>query len=277
MESITIANGYAPLISMDDAWGGAIFCDNGASPMIVDCVLLNNTAMGWPSNGYGGGVASRGDARPTLIGCRLIQNEATFGGGIYGDFATVEGCQFLDNTAGIGAGARLRTAGPGVVSGCTYARNSASYRGGGLYCSGGTWVIVGSTFCQNSAGNSGGGIACREGLLDVSNTIVAFSSEGEAVFLDGGASAVLTCCDLYGNAGGDWTGSIADQLGVNGNISEDPLFCDLPALDLTLHSDSPCAPEYNPECGLIGAWPVGCGPSSTVPCTWGALKSLFRR
>ncbi len=77
----------------------------------------------------------------------------------------------------------------------------------------------------------------------------------------------LTCYDLYDNAGGDWTGPIAGQLDVNGNISEDRLFCDLPALDLTPQSDSPCAPDFNPECGLIGAGPVGCGPSSTVPCT----------
>jgi predicted outer membrane repeat protein len=277
VESITIANGYAPLISMDDAWGGAIFCDNGASPMIVDCVLLNNTAMGWPSNGYGGGVASRGASRPSLIRCQMVENAAWSGGGAYGRFALLEDCQFSYNSASIGGGATVLATDSGIVSRCTFARNSASYRGGGLYCGLGTCVISGSTFCLNSADDDGGGIACRDGILDLSGTIVAFSSKGEAVFLDEGASAFVMCSDLFGNAGGDWTGPIEDQLGVNGNISEDPLFCDLPELDLTLQSDSPCAPDFNPECGLIGAWPVGCGPSSTVPCTWGALKSLFRR
>jgi hypothetical protein len=57
-----------------------------------------------------------------------------------------------------------------------------------------------------------------------------------------------------GNWGINWGGS-AGQYGINGNISEDPLFCDPEAGDFTLHGDSPCAPYSapNPECGLIGA------------------------
>jgi len=66
---------------------------------------------------------------------------------------------------------------------------------------------------------------------------------------------------VYGNAGGDWTGCIADQYGINGNISEDPLFCDAENGDFTIRDDySPCAPANNPECGLIGALGVDCIP-----------------
>ena len=61
-------------------------------------------------------------------------------------------------------------------------------------------------------------------------------------------------------------GGVADQYDVNGNISEDPLFCDPPSLDLRLHVDSPCAAEG--VCGLIGAWPVGCGPAPVEETTW---------
>jgi hypothetical protein len=32
-------------------------------------------------------------------------------------------------------------------------------------------------------------------------------------------------------------------------------------LPFYLHENSPCAEENNPECGLIGRWPVGCGPA----------------
>jgi hypothetical protein len=69
----------------------------------------------------------------------------------------------------------------------------------------------------------------------------------------------LTCCDVYGNQGGDWIGCIADQYGTAGNISADPLFCDPVAGDHGLVSpDSPCLPENN-ECGvLIGAHGLGC-------------------
>lgn len=116
-------------------------------------------------------------------------------------------------------------------------------------------------------------------LLSVDNTTVAFSTLGRALDSYGGASAgPLACCDFYGNAGGDWVGCVASQYGVNGNISEDPLFCDPGNQDFTLHADSPCAPftSPNPECDLIGAWPVGCGPTPTAETTWGAIKALYR-
>jgi len=112
---------------------------------------------------------------------------------------------------------------------------------------------------------------------------VAGSIEGEAIYCDGGSSATLSCCDLYRNAGGDWVGPIADQLGVNGNIALDPLFCndahipEPPLRDeysLTLHADSPCAAENNPECGQIGAWPVGCPASGGAEEERGIVEGL---
>jgi len=91
----------------------------------------------------------------------------------------------------------------------------------------------------------------------------------------------LMCCDLYGNVGGDWTGYIADQLGLDGNFSADPLFCDTASGDLTLEECSPCLPGSHPDgysCGgVIGAFGAGCECSSgTEPTSWGAIKALYR-
>jgi hypothetical protein len=106
----------------------------------------------------------------------------------------------------------------------------------------------------------------------VERTVISHSTRGQAVYCDATSTAALTCCDIYGNAGGDWTGSIAGQYGLGGNISEDPLFCDAAGwfyeLPLEYHfglnSDSPCAPfsDPNPECDLIGAFGVACGPAA---------------
>jgi hypothetical protein len=101
----------------------------------------------------------------------------------------------------------------------------------------------------------------------------AFSTAGEAINTNPGL-AVLTCCDLYGNPGGDWVGGVADQYGVRGNISADPLFCDPGGDDFRLQEGSPCAPGE--ECGLMGAWPVGCGGTPVEETSWGAVKALFR-
>ena len=108
----------------------------------------------------------------------------------------------------------------------------------------------------------------------MNNTVVAFGTAGEGVV----GNVTATCCDIYGNAGGDWVGTIAGQLGQDGNICEDPLFCDPENGDFTLHCTSPCAPftPPNTECDLIGAWPIGCGGTPVVESTWGAIKAMFR-
>jgi hypothetical protein len=95
------------------------------------------------------------------------------------------------------------------------------------------------------------------------NTIIAFSRQGEGVSCMYDGTITLSCCDVYGNEGGDWIGCIEDQYhpGLYGNICEDPFFCDRMNGDWRLEEDSPCAPftPPNPTCSLIGAWSVGCG------------------
>jgi hypothetical protein len=108
-------------------------------------------------------------------------------------------------------------------------------------------------------------------------SIVAFGYKGEAVVCSQpGGTVLFSCCDVFGNEDGDWTGCISGQNGVDGNIGEDPLFCyhANPSERYSLHSDSPCAPESNPNCGGIGALGVGCGPTPVRTTTWGRVKSL---
>jgi len=120
---------------------------------------------------------------------------------------------------------------------------------------------------------TGGGICCVWPDVTIDGTIIAFSQSGGALT---GHPPTLSCCDLYGNVGGDWVGVIADQYGIRGNISADPLFCDPLNENFHLQEGSPGGPDYNPDCGLIGAWPVGCGGTPSEATSWGALKALFR-
>ena len=106
--------------------------------------------------------------------------------------------------------------------------------------------------------------------------IVASSYTGAGVACSSDGSVSLTCCDLFGNEGGDWVGDIADQASINGNISDDPLFCDLDSDDLHLMPSSPCAPVNSAGCGLIGAMDVGCGPIAVGPMSWSAIKGRYR-
>ena len=69
----------------------------------------------------------------------------------------------------------------------------------------------------------------------------------------------MSCTDIFGNAGGNWTSCIADQLGINGNFSLNPQFCNAGGRDYRLAQGSPCTAANAPAgCGLIGAFPIGC-------------------
>jgi len=70
----------------------------------------------------------------------------------------------------------------------------------------------------------------------------------------------ISCCNVYANTGGNYK-EIADPTGTDGNISEDPLFCDPSGGNFSLRSYSPCIPGAHPDgydCGLIGASGWGC-------------------
>ncbi len=58
-----------------------------------------------------------------------------------------------------------------------------------------------------------------------------------------------------------------------GNLFVDPLLCDPENGDLTLRSNSPCAPNNSPAgCGLIGACEVGCEGVPVEVITWSRIK-----
>jgi len=116
---------------------------------------------------------------------------------------------------------------------------------------------------SNSAGNYGAGVCSSLGSSpSIGNTIIAFSQQSEAVACTTESYTIVTSSDIYGNAGGDWTGCLVDQNGTNGNMAEDPLFCDVGSFDFHLDAGSPCAEGNNPIYGQIGALPVGCGLTS---------------
>ncbi|MCK4304914.1 MAG: hypothetical protein KAY24_11815 [Candidatus Eisenbacteria sp.] len=238
LEGVTIENGYAT------HGGGVVF---SGTVLIANCIFLGNTAAE-----LGGGVEACG-GEGTLINCAFVGNSALDGGGVQCD------------------------AGMTVLDGCTFSGNWASF-GGGLSCRGDA-VVTNCTFYGNTGHECAGGIICSAlSSPQVENTIIAFSIEGEAVYCHAGCVASLSCCNVYGNPGGDWCGCIEDQYGVNGNIWEDPQFCDPENGDFSIAGSSPCAPDNAPTCGLIGAGSIGCdAPPATLKTSWGEIKAVFSK
>ncbi len=280
--------------------GGGMACGS-SSPTLTECTFSANS-----SGKSGGATWCTTSSNPTFSGCHFLGNTAGdtwTGGGISCESASsprVEGCTFDGNLAGYGGGLAIQSLSAPVIANCSFRRNRAAQIGGGIFCGDTSSPQLERCTLSGNSAQSGGGVGCLgsatalvtnctlsgnsatrgsgfriSGTLTLANTIIAFGLQGEAMF-GAGTSLSLTCCDLFGNAGGDWVGAIAPQLGVDGNLSEDPLFCDRSNENFGLAAGSPCAPDHNPACGLIGAWPAGCS-TPVHPTSWGRVKDSYRQ
>ncbi|MCP4583727.1 MAG: T9SS type A sorting domain-containing protein [candidate division Zixibacteria bacterium] len=110
-------------------------------------------------------------------------------------------------------------------------------------------LITNCTISHNLA-TEGGGLELRDSDVTITNTIISFSGQGEAISVRGDVTVGITYSDIYGNAGGDWIGPIADQLGINGNICDDPLFVDAANNDFELTANSVCIDAGDPDSPL---------------------------
>jgi predicted outer membrane repeat protein len=239
--------------------GGGMACENYASPIVTDCALTDCDAAN-----QGGGLYCANWSSPRITNTSFSEcASGTRGGGAVFSvncFPILTNCVFGSNSSQNGGGAMFVYA-FGPLTNCRFLNNSASY-GGGLQCYGnGQCTLVNCSFSGNSASAGGSDLYCRNNSSpSVQKSILAFGSGRPAVerYETTNNNPTFTCCDLYGNPAGDWAGFIAGQLGVSGNISADPLFCNRAGNNLCLSGESPCAPGNNAACGLIGALPVGC-------------------
>ena len=237
---------------------------------------------GYGEGGAGGAMVFTGAAAPTIINCDFETNVASVGGAVCceGGSPAFEDCRFEGNDATAEGGAlRLGSGSQVTLIRTTLDANAAGGQGGAIFITGGSVATLASCTLHASSAAVGGGlyVAGDGGGAELEHTIVGFGLEGAAIEVAPGGSAQLACCDLYGNAGGDWVGAIADQYETAGNISADPAYCDAPAGDFTLQEGSPCAPfsPPNPECDQIGAWPVGCSGVANSPEPRGVPSRIF--
>jgi hypothetical protein len=293
LENITITGGYR-----SSAGAVAVYY---SSPTITGCVFAGNTAataggaldminsvatltnchfISNLSLSAGGAVFMEGSS-PTMTDCNFSWNNAVHNGGAldcHGNSPSMTGCIFQRNSGERGGAVHMDNGCTASFAYCRFSDNRSAAVGAAVRCSGSSPTFENCSFAADSAGSGG---VIHLGNADApgfTNTVVAFSKAGSAVECDGvGTGVGLACCDIYGNAGGDWVGCIAVHAGINGNMSSDPRFCNIPTGDLRVEECSPCMPDHN-DCGVfIGAQGQGCGcGESTEPTTWGAIKATYR-
>jgi len=265
IEGITFSHGYE-----DNYWShaGAVFCYE-CSLRIRHCVFRDNTAAR-----DGGALVIEGSA--VVEDCVFIGNTAgSTGGALCLWEATARNCIFLENEANDGAAAVSCDIWDGCsAEGCTFVGNVGPYVFGAFA----GVRISNCTFLDNRVSETSGCVSVCYGPLTIDNSIIAGTEGGAALDCLYGTGATLRCCDIFGNAGGDWTGCVSDQLGSDGNIAADPLFCGTanPDLPWSLHDASPCTPENSPCGQLIGSCGVGCPSTAAEGVSWGSLKARYR-
>lgn len=295
-----IENNYAEIA------GGGVFCLALSNPTFLGCRFDSNQADNdffAPVATFGGAIRSYFSC-PVFIACTLSNNVAAIGGAIScrESYVSLIDCVIKQNTAIVLAGFETVSRGHGggvhlyksqlTVDGCVFSGNRAQHLngltyeggwGGAIICASSSLIISNSTFYGNVAESfdsiapgRGGGIFLIESSLKAENTIIAFSSDGEAVYcIDTISSSMLSCCDIFGNAGGDWVSCIAGQNGQAGNFSADPLFCDATAADFSLKNISQCAPANSPCGELVGAFDANCVSTHISPETTASLPEEY--
>ncbi|MDF9828636.1 hypothetical protein M2447_002764 [Ereboglobus sp. PH5-10] len=161
-------------------WGGGMYNDNKASPLVRDCVFSGNTAADEYAYSYrGGGAAYNGtQTTPVYENCIFYKNTAFRYGGalcLAGDGGTLTNCIFYRNSVGdsstyISGGAiymNMVASATVTLVNCTIAENSASGGCSGISASGANKKLVNCIVW----GNTGGSAQIATGLT-VSHSII---------------------------------------------------------------------------------------------------------
>jgi len=215
LNGVTICNGY--VTQALGGLGGAIYCEKGSRPKIINCRIIDSGATSWPLIGGGGGGGVAG-CDGEIINCLISGNGAMGGGGL-------ADCD-------------------GSVQKNIITNNSAAYLGGGLFvCDG---VIQSNTVSYNRAGGYGGGLVACNGIIR--NNVISYNftyGRGGGMSNRYGGNPTVTNCIVWGNlpdqlnqvpvvrysdVEGGWPGE--------GNISADPCFADVNKGDYHLKSQA---------------------------------------
>lgn len=149
-------------------------------------------------------------------------------------------------------------------------------------------LVQNNTIVCNRA-SDGTSALCISGSLSypiIMNNIIAYDSssstgEGAAIAATTPANQIVfECNDVWGNYPQNYGGTLADQTGINGNISEDPLFCGVMGSgNYYLQQASPCAESHVPAHCVgfrMGYYPVKCTVAIEHE-SWGEDQDLVQR
>jgi hypothetical protein len=226
----TIVENYA----FEDAGDGGGIGITYSNPTITKNVISRNYA-----NQNGGAIAIYNGSSPTIVSNYILANSANvldggsscfYGGG--GVFVATGWDINCEPTSPIGSHPKIAN---NII-----AANGA-YQGGGV-------MLIASyeevDLTNNTiASNSGAGIEWQDSLINLSNNIIAYNSEGLKYYHSPTAGYSMNNNNVYGNElqleETDYVG-LPDQTGIQWNISREPRMANYKIGNFHIQPDSPC-------------------------------------
>ena len=239
LTGFTIRNGYGTAVSEIGSnifWGGGVFC-YASSPTIRGNIITDNAGpvemvgnnqAQWTMS-YGSGIGCF--VSSAIITNNIIKNNTAFAGAVF-VLSEEKICNNLiyDNSAVVGGGVILfggSLINNTIVGNDTNANpQAAGMPGVNVY------IVFDNEFSQS---------------LMILNNIICNAKSGGGISGEGNFNTSgISFNNVWGNVGGNYL-EMSDQTGINGNISEDPLFVDAQAKDFHLQLDSPCIDAGDPD------------------------------
>jgi len=185
--------------------GGGGICQIEGNMSLVSNYIAYNTAVLIGNSSIGGGVVIAGEAaQATIEGCDFNENTANGGGGVAvveGAQATIEECNFNENTADLGGGLALGQF-VGQIKRCNFNENTADL-GGAIYSGESELDMTESSILNNAASISGGGIYSSGGSLNIFQTYLQNNTanvSGGALYNENSNFTQLYSCLLTNNS-----------------------------------------------------------------------------
>jgi hypothetical protein len=237
LEGFTLTNGNGQLTIDEDGGhtpcGGGVFL-RGASPTLLGLAIVGNHASD------GGGLFLTDGAAPALSNVTVEDNVASDdGGGLYvwGSAPVLNHVRIAGNVAQgeDGGGMVAKENSAPMLTNVVFAGNVAPDDGGALRLKNSDSDLLHVAFVGNHAGD-GGALAVKGCTATMTGVIMAYnvaSSQGGGVYEKGGGSANLGYSNAWDNAPNnyDGAGGMVDPTGTFGNVSVDPGFLDVTAMD----------------------------------------------
>ena len=233
LAGFTITGGYGtvnPAFGTNIFWGAGIYCE-ASSPTILGNIITAN-------------LAPTGDVSDAGYGCGIacIQSDATIARNL------------LTANSGYAGGGILVYLGQARIASNLIYSNSAIVGGGAVLISGGQFIN--NTVVANDAQLAGNiyAVSDASGQSVITDNIISGATGGSGIYLDSQDTLTqISFNDAWNNAGGDYATN--SRTGLNGNISQDPLFVDATNNEYHLRDASPCInagdPEFQPTPGEL--------------------------